>query len=98
MNREGYKKILLAGLMLAVVGCFAASADAHLWWGGNYAYAGCSSCGDGWPQSCDCGSWGGCGACGGGGWYGMHHGAHHGCLSCGCGYGYYSGCGGCSSC
>ena len=93
MNRKGFKSVLLAGLALAAIGVFAAAADAH-WWGGQ-PY-GCG--GDGWPQSCDCGSWGGCGACGGGGWYGMHHGAHHGCLSCGCGYGFYSGCGGCSSC
>ena len=99
MNRKGFKNVLLAGFALAAIGFFAASADAHLWWGGNSAYAGCGcGGGDGWPQSCDCGSWGGCGACGGGGWYGVHHGAHHGCLSCGCGYGFYSGCGGCSSC
>ena len=94
MNRKGFKSILLASLVLAAIGFFAASANAGWWWGA--APAGC--CGDGWPQSCDCGSWGGCGACGGGGWYGAHHGAHHGCLSCGCGYGFYSGCGGCSSC
>ncbi len=93
MNRKGFKNMLLAGVALAAIGFCATAADAH-WWGA--APAGC--CGDGWPQSCDCGSWGGCGACGGGGWYGVHHGAHHGCLSCGCGYGFYSGCGGCSSC
>ena len=100
MNRKGFKNVLLAGFALAAIGFFAASADAgQWWWGGHSAYAGCGcGGGDGWPQSCDCGSWGGCGACGGGGWYGVHHGAHHGCLSCGCGYGFYSGCGGCSSC